>query len=244
MPNADLPALLGTLMRERRSIRGFKPEAIIDDDLQAILADAQHAPSWCNIQPWRVALTRPPFTQRVTAALLQAATTTMPTPEIPFLVEYPPPYRENRRACGGALYAAMGIPRDDKWASRCMAAQLCVFRCAASTRGLGRTSARHLCVCRRRSVVGLSALRSASPRCRNVPHGPIATYLSRAATAIGYPCEPNHSVRDRHGLRRSDRAGQPVSDQPRRDLAKCSVVPFWKRTIISSFNVLHKPREP
>ncbi len=114
MPNADLPALLGTLMRERRSIRGFKPEAIIDDDLQAILADAQHAPSWCNIQPWRVALTRPPFTQRVTAALLQAATTTMPTPEIPFLVEYPPPYRENRRACGGALYAAMGIPRDDK----------------------------------------------------------------------------------------------------------------------------------
>ncbi len=114
MASAELTALLGTLMRERRSIRGFKPEAVADDELQTMLADAQHAPSWCNIQPWRVALTRPPFTQQVTAALVQAASTTLPTPEIPFLVDYPPPYRENRRACGGALYEAMGIPRDDK----------------------------------------------------------------------------------------------------------------------------------
>lgn len=114
MPTADLPDLLGALMRDRRSVRGFKPEAIADDELVALLTDAQHAPSWCNIQPWRVALTRPPFTERLTAALLHAATTSMPASEVPFLLDYPPPYRENRRACGGALYAAMGIPRDDK----------------------------------------------------------------------------------------------------------------------------------
>lgn len=114
IPTADLPTLLGALMRDRRSVRGFTPDCIADDELASLLTDAQHAPSWCNIQPWRVAVTRPPFTQRLTAALLHAATTSVPTPEVPFLVEYPPPYRENRRACGGALYAAMGIPRDDK----------------------------------------------------------------------------------------------------------------------------------
>lgn len=114
MATVDLAESLGALMRDRRSVRGFKPDPVTDDDLHAMLADAQHAPSWCNIQPWRVALTRPPFTQRVAAALVQAATTSMPTPEIPFLLDYPPPYRDHRRACGGALYEAMGIPRDDK----------------------------------------------------------------------------------------------------------------------------------
>jgi nitroreductase len=105
---------LTSLLVERRSIRGFMATAIPDDDLRAVFETAQRAPSWCNIQPWRIALTKPPFTKTVADALLHAARTTAPAPEIPFLVDYPPPYREHRRACGAVLYQSMNIARDDK----------------------------------------------------------------------------------------------------------------------------------
>jgi nitroreductase len=33
---------------------------------------------------------------------------------VPFPLDYPPPYKQHRIACGAALYEAMGIARDDK----------------------------------------------------------------------------------------------------------------------------------
>lgn len=36
-----------------------------------------------------------------------------PHPEFPFPVEYPDPYAGHRRACGAALYQAMGVERQD-----------------------------------------------------------------------------------------------------------------------------------
>ena len=38
----------------------------------------------------------------------------LPQPEIPFPLEYPSPYKENRIACGAALYTAIGVAREDK----------------------------------------------------------------------------------------------------------------------------------
>jgi nitroreductase len=98
----------------RKSVRGYKTEPIARDRLEALFAAAQRAPSWCNIQPWRVTVTAPPVTGQVAEALTRAATSGMPAPEIPFPIEYPEPYRAHRRACGHALYGAMGITRDDK----------------------------------------------------------------------------------------------------------------------------------
>ena len=37
----------------------------------------------------------------------------MPSPDVPFPGEYPEPYATHRRACGKALYEAMGVKRDD-----------------------------------------------------------------------------------------------------------------------------------
>src|SRR5262249_40137781 len=37
-----------------------------------------------------------------------------PSPDVPFPIEYPEPYKAHRRACGGALYQAMGVAYDDK----------------------------------------------------------------------------------------------------------------------------------
>ncbi len=42
-----------------------------------------------------------------------AATSGLPRAEVPFPLDYPPPYKERRVACGVALYRAMGVARDD-----------------------------------------------------------------------------------------------------------------------------------
>src|SRR5262245_60019212 len=98
----------------RRSVRGFLPDPVPREVLERIFGAAQRAPSWCNIQPWRVSLTGGQATDELRAALLEAALTQMPSPEVPFPVEYPQPYKAHRRACGGELYRAMGVPYDDK----------------------------------------------------------------------------------------------------------------------------------
>ncbi len=99
---------------ERRSKRGYRPEPIGRPTLARIFEAAQHAPSWCNVQPWRVCLTEPPVTAQLAISLQAAAKSGLPHPEIAFPLEYPSPYKEQRIACGAALYRAMGIAREDK----------------------------------------------------------------------------------------------------------------------------------
>jgi nitroreductase len=104
---------LGALYARRSSARGFLAEPVPRAQLTALFASAQHAPSWCNTQPWRVVVTEPPRTAAVTAALVAAATSRLPSPEVAFPTSYPEPYAAHRRACGGALYEAMGVGRRD-----------------------------------------------------------------------------------------------------------------------------------
>jgi nitroreductase len=110
---AAVRALLAALDR-RKSVRGFLPAPVDQAELTTLFGAAQRAPSWCNVQPWRVWLTAPAVTAEVTAALVEAATSTLPAPDLPFPPTYPEPYLARRRACGFALYGAMGIARDDK----------------------------------------------------------------------------------------------------------------------------------
>ncbi len=105
---------LAAALQARRSVRGFLPEPLSQEVLSELFALAQRAPSWCNIQPWRVVVTAPPVTETVRQALVTAARSGLPAPELPFPLDYPEPYREQRKQCGAALYGAMGIARDDK----------------------------------------------------------------------------------------------------------------------------------
>lgn len=102
------------LWRDRHSVRAFLPEPIPRPTLERVFAAAQAAPSWCNVQPWRVCITEPPKTAELADALQTAAKSGLPQAEIPFPIEYPSPYKEQRQACGVALYRAMGIAREDK----------------------------------------------------------------------------------------------------------------------------------
>ena len=105
---------LDRVWAERASKRAFRPEPLPRERLVALFAAAQRAPSWCNIQPWRVVVTSPPKTGELAAALVTAARSGFPAAEVPFPLDYPTPYKEHRVACGVALYQAMGVTRDDK----------------------------------------------------------------------------------------------------------------------------------
>jgi len=98
----------------RKSVRAFRPDPIPGGTLARIFAAAQRAPSWCNIQPWRAVVTSGAATDRLRAALLEAARTGMPAPDVAFPIDYPEPYGTHRKECGKVLYSAMGIARDDK----------------------------------------------------------------------------------------------------------------------------------
>jgi len=109
MPNPDVFSALAS----RRSVRGFLPREVPREDLERIFTAAQRAPSWCNIQPWRVWVTSGATTERITRALLDATQRGAPQPDIAFPGDYPEPYGTHRRECGKALYQAMGIARND-----------------------------------------------------------------------------------------------------------------------------------
>ena len=100
--------------RERRSMRAFRPEPIDRATLEQLFGAAQSAPSWCNVQPWRVYVTEPPKTAALAEAMVAAARAGFPNAEVSFPLDYPTPYKERRIQCGAALYKSMGIARDDK----------------------------------------------------------------------------------------------------------------------------------
>jgi nitroreductase len=102
------------LWRERRSIRAFLPTPVEPEVLTRLFTAAQRAPSWCNVQPWRVAVTTPPKTAALATAMQAAARSGFPQADVPFPMDYPPPYKAHRNACGAALYQAIGVTREDK----------------------------------------------------------------------------------------------------------------------------------
>jgi nitroreductase len=98
---------------QRRSIRAFLPEPIPHTTLTRIFERAQRAPSWCNIQPWRVWVASGETASTLKAELVAAAGAKLPNPDVAFPTDYPEPYLTHRRACGKALYEVMGVKRDD-----------------------------------------------------------------------------------------------------------------------------------
>ena len=101
----------------RKTIRAFRPDPVPRETIENILALAARAPSGGNLQPWKVyvllgeardELIRRVAERRKTKALGEA-------PEYSI---YPPaltePYKTRRFRIGEAMYATMGIPREDK----------------------------------------------------------------------------------------------------------------------------------
>jgi len=105
---------LDEAIRERRSVRGFLPTPVPRDVLEEVLGLAQHAPSNCNVQPWRVYIASGDALEKLRAALLQAVTTGASPVMVTPIDEFFGVYREKQVACAVELYGKMGIERDDR----------------------------------------------------------------------------------------------------------------------------------
>ncbi|MBC3191737.1 nitroreductase [Pseudonocardia sp. C8] len=102
------------LLDARWSCRAFLPDQVPDDDLRAMFEIAQRTASWCNTQPWQVVVTRGEATRRFGRSLTEHARTHDPNPDLPMPAGYSGVYRDRRREAGFALYASLGIGREDK----------------------------------------------------------------------------------------------------------------------------------
>lgn len=117
-PQDSIPdAQLEQLLAQRHSCRAFLPEPVPQPVIERMLALAQRAASWCNAQPWQVVVTRGAATERFRAAMLAPVQADEPGPDYAWPRAYEGVYQERRRACGLALYDAVGVARGDREAS-------------------------------------------------------------------------------------------------------------------------------
>lgn len=104
----------------RRSVRGYRAEPVDPAVLHDIVTKAARAATGGNLQPWHVDVVTGDPLEELKAAI--AAKLWRGESETPAYDIYPrelvAPYRDRRFAVGEAMYAEIGIPRDDKAARR------------------------------------------------------------------------------------------------------------------------------
>jgi nitroreductase len=105
------------LVSERWSCRAFLPEPVPGEVMREMFALAQQTASWCNTQPWQVHVTGEAATRRFAESLTEHAKTHEEASDLGMPSGYHGVYRDRRRAAGYALYASLGITRED-WDAR------------------------------------------------------------------------------------------------------------------------------
>lgn len=102
-------------IRQRRSIRGYKPDPIDQDTIDHILNTAQLSPSNCNVQPWQVLLATGQACQDLKDKMHHAFMHGQNmNPDFSGLPKFEGEMRTRQVECAQALYGAMDIARDDK----------------------------------------------------------------------------------------------------------------------------------
>jgi nitroreductase len=104
-------------VQSRFSVRAYLDRQVSRELIHRILDRARQSPSGGNLQPWHVyVLSGQPFEQLKT--LIQARSAALPRGEQAeydvYPAKLPEPYRSRRFKCGEDLYAAIGIPREDR----------------------------------------------------------------------------------------------------------------------------------
>jgi nitroreductase len=108
---------VGEAIATRRSVRGFKPDPVSQETVEAILALAARAPSGSNIQPWHVYVCAGEKRDEVVRAVSHAFETEPEKHDEPYRyypMEWREPYIGRRRATGWGLYGAVGVEKGDK----------------------------------------------------------------------------------------------------------------------------------
>lgn len=101
------------LLASRYSCRGFLPDPVDAATLRRLFTMAQRTASWCNSQAWQVHLLSGTETIALSERLLAHVPVAPEQPDIPGPERYEGAYQDRRRACGAALYTAVGVARED-----------------------------------------------------------------------------------------------------------------------------------
>src|SRR4030081_173554 len=107
--------VLEALLRDRYSVRAFKPEPVPRATIDRMLTAAQRTASWCNSQPWQIVIASGAAKESFREAIYREASSGAPEDH-----DFTPPreylgvYLERRRESGFQLYNPLGIARGDK----------------------------------------------------------------------------------------------------------------------------------
>ncbi len=111
--------VLERLWRERYSCRAFLPDPVPRETITRLLTLAQRTASWCNSQPWQLAILSGAALERFRTALYaHVAAQAEGASDFPFPREYQGSALARRRESGFQLYDTLKIVRGDKAAYR------------------------------------------------------------------------------------------------------------------------------
>lgn len=113
-PAAPAADVLESILATRHSCRAFRPETVDPAVLRRLFTLAQRTASWCNSQAWQVHLLGGPEVAALSERLMAHVPVAGESPDIPGPARYEGVYQERRRACGFALYNAVGVERGDQ----------------------------------------------------------------------------------------------------------------------------------
>lgn len=100
-------------IKQRRSIRAFRPDGVPQEVLKDIMDIALRAPSGSNAQPWEFAIVGGSKLEEIKRAFHEELGK-QPNFDFPLPQQYPEPYSTRRRAVLAKLYESLGIDREDR----------------------------------------------------------------------------------------------------------------------------------
>lgn len=101
------------VLRARRSVRGFLPQALPHELIEHVAGLAAGAPSNCNTQPWKVYIVSGEVRARLARDIGAAMRAGRMNPDLPYDGRYAGAYRARQHEAAHALYSAMGVARED-----------------------------------------------------------------------------------------------------------------------------------
>jgi nitroreductase len=102
------------VVKERRSIRKFKPDPVPEDLVNDILAEARWAPSWGNTQPWELyVVTGKPLETFKEANARLFDQQLPPRPDIRMPETWTEPLKARYMGVGKSVLDSLGLARDD-----------------------------------------------------------------------------------------------------------------------------------
>jgi nitroreductase len=110
--------LLTDALRQRRSVRAFKPDPVPLTLVKDLLNEASLAPSGTNIQPWKVHVVAGEVRARLEREVLAHRETNPHDTSAEFpRAKRTEPYISRARTLGKAMYSLIGVPKGDQAAN-------------------------------------------------------------------------------------------------------------------------------